>query len=185
MSSFSQQSATSKMSRTKMEIPSTYLRIQFIIMTLAAKYVHVIEAPQPAQIRPNVTSSLNFPARSSYLRPRENVVQHAVSSCLYPRENISGKLISSPQEKYFSTCGKFILAPLRKCYPTFSFEDNEKEGAQCDRVRLWSCPNSLPGQVLALCSVVVETLENKTFFYHRAFPYSSVVQIYFRLAKSL
>lgn len=68
------------MSRTKMEILSTYLRTQFIIMTLAAKHVHVIEASQPAQMRQNVTSSLKFPARSSSLLPRENAVQHAVSS---------------------------------------------------------------------------------------------------------
>ena len=88
MSSISQQSAMSRMSRTKMEILSTYLRIQFIIMTLAAKYVHVIEAPQPAQIRPNVTSSLQFPPRSFYLHPREYVVQHAVSTCLHSKENI-------------------------------------------------------------------------------------------------
>ena len=85
----------SRMSRTKMEILSTYLRIQFIIMTLAAKYVHVIEAPQPAQIRPNVTSSLKFLARSSRLHPREYVVQHAVSSCLHPRENIGQNALIS------------------------------------------------------------------------------------------
>lgn len=75
-----QQSATSRMSRTKMEILSTYLRTQFIIMTLAAKHVHVIEVQQAAQTRPNVMSSLKFPARSSSLLPKENAVQHAVSS---------------------------------------------------------------------------------------------------------
>lgn len=79
MSSILQLSAMSRMSHTTTEIHFTFRRIQFIIMTSAAKHVHVIEAPQSVRIRSSVMSSLKFPARSSSLLPRENVVQHAVS----------------------------------------------------------------------------------------------------------
>ena len=125
MSSILQLSAMSRMSYTKTESPFTFLRIQFITMTSAAKHVHVIEVPQPVRIRSSVMSSLKFPARSSSLHPRENVVQHAVSLFVRKRRWRDGQIVSSLESG--SSCPDsfsgqvLVLCPCTKSLATKRF----------------------------------------------------------------
>lgn len=111
-----------------------------------------------------------------------------------------GKFMPSPHGKFCSTCGKLIpsaqgkysvqhavnsfLHPSKNVIQHFHLRKTKKTGRDLLESGSGAVQIRCPTRFLR-CALVVETLENKTFFYHRGSPYLSVVQIYFRRAKSL